>query len=76
MFLLFSLVLLCCSLNSVWPQTSYHDCGSTLGSVESVDVTDCIKTPCIMIKENTYIFNISFKANTSSETATLAVYGT
>jgi len=76
MFLLFSLALLCCSLNSVWTETSYQDCGSKLGSVESVDVTDCIKPPCIMIKESAYIFNLSFKANTSSRTASVAIYGT
>ena len=75
MFSVLSLVLLCCSLNFVWTDTLYQDCGSELGTIESVNITDCIKPPCTMIKEQTYKVDIRFKAKGRSESATVTIQG-
>jgi hypothetical protein len=75
MFSLLSLVLLCCSLNFVWTETLYQDCGSELATIESLNITDCLKPPCKMMKEHTYAIDIRFKANAASASATVIIQG-
>jgi hypothetical protein len=75
MYSLFGLVLVFYSLNIVWATVPFEDCGSNLGSIESLDITDCTATPCKFVAGHSYTVNIRFKATASSKTASVKLYG-
>jgi hypothetical protein len=75
MFSLFSLVLLCYSLNFAWTATPFKDCGSELGTIQSFNVTDCTTAPCKFLKGHTYGMNLTFQAKAPSKTATVSIHG-
>jgi hypothetical protein len=75
MFSLFSLVLFFYALNFVSTEILYLDCGSKLGTVQSIDVSGCTSSPCMLTKGTTYTINIRFQANVPSQATSVSVYG-
>lgn len=53
----------------------YKDCGSSAGTIQGFDVTDCTAAPCRFIKGKTYAMNLTFAAKTASKSASVSIYG-
>ncbi|CAF0925012.1 unnamed protein product [Rotaria sordida] len=75
MLKLFILIALSCSINSIWADTPFKDCGSELGTIQSFTVTDCPTAPCKFEKGKTYAMNLTFTAKAPSKTASVSIHG-
>jgi len=75
MLTLFILVILSCSINSIWTATPFRDCGSEQGTVQGFSVSGCTTAPCKFTKGNTYSMNLTFHTKGASATASLSVHG-
>ena len=75
MKILFIIALLCSSLDSIWTETPFKDCGSELGTIQSFEVTNCTTPPCVFIKGRTYAMNLTFQAKAPSKSATVKAFG-
>ncbi|XP_020388861.1 NPC intracellular cholesterol transporter 2-like [Rhincodon typus] len=53
----------------------FHECGSTVGKILTVDITPCPTLPCILRKGQTSAVNVTFISKTSTKTSTAIVHG-
>uniref|UniRef100_H2YI64 NPC intracellular cholesterol transporter 2 n=1 Tax=Ciona savignyi TaxID=51511 RepID=H2YI64_CIOSA len=69
-------ILVCVSLVALTQcNIIYKDCGSTVGSIDKISVSNCDKSPCDLKKGTTYIFNVTFTTKEAVKSAESYVYG-
>ncbi|XP_002741349.1 NPC intracellular cholesterol transporter 2-like [Saccoglossus kowalevskii] len=60
---------------SLQKTVTYKDCGSVMGSIQSVEVSPCSSEPCVFKKSSNVTITIHFTAKEAVTKATSSVHG-
>ncbi|CAK8692114.1 unnamed protein product [Clavelina lepadiformis] len=61
--------------NVVRCEITVKDCGSKVGKINKVNVSNCAKSPCNLQQGKKYTVNVTFTINEASDKAFAKVYG-